>query len=203
MGDDREAAREAVEEALEPLEPVEVEVVRRLVEQEEVEAREQDRGEGGSSGLAARERRPSPDRARPGRPSSAQTRPRTVLEVATAEREVALERGRVGVGGSRSRCVAALPRVCGGDAGAPREVREQRLARPAVVLLRQVAGGERGRRRARRARVGLLDPGEQAQQRRLAGPVRADDAEPRSRPDRQVDAVENGLGAVRLDDAGE
>ena len=55
--DDREAAREAVDEALQALEPVEVEVVRRLVEQEQVEAGEQDRGERGAGRLAAGERR--------------------------------------------------------------------------------------------------------------------------------------------------
>ena len=55
--DDGEPTREAVEEALEPVEPVEVEVVRRLVEQEHVEAGEQDRGQPGARRLAAGERR--------------------------------------------------------------------------------------------------------------------------------------------------
>ncbi len=55
--DDGEAALVRVEEALETVEAVEVEVVRRLVEQQDVEAGEQDRGEAGACRLAARERR--------------------------------------------------------------------------------------------------------------------------------------------------
>ena len=55
--DDREPARESVDEAFEPVEPVEVQVVRRLVEQEHVEAREQDRRQPGPRRFAARERR--------------------------------------------------------------------------------------------------------------------------------------------------
>ena len=45
MRDDNEGGLRRSDEPLEPLEPVEVEVVRRLVEQEDVVAREQDRGE--------------------------------------------------------------------------------------------------------------------------------------------------------------
>ena len=52
-----------------------------------------------------------------------------------------------------------------------------------------------------RALVRLVEPGGEAEQRRLAGPVRADEAEPRARAERQVDAVENGVGAERAADA--
>jgi hypothetical protein len=54
--DEHDARGQAAEEPLQPLEAGEVEVVRRLVEQEDVEAREQDRSERGTRRLAARER---------------------------------------------------------------------------------------------------------------------------------------------------
>src|SRR5207237_8232603 len=54
--DDDEAAAELGDEALEPLESLEVEVVRGLVEAEHLEARQQQRGEPCPRGLAARER---------------------------------------------------------------------------------------------------------------------------------------------------
>src|SRR5439155_6548167 len=53
VGDEDDARLEPVEESLEQLEPGKVEVVRRLVEQEDVEAREQDRGERGARRLAS------------------------------------------------------------------------------------------------------------------------------------------------------
>jgi len=58
--DEHDAALDPQQEALEQLEPGEVEIVRRLVQQEDVEPREQDRGERGSAPLAAGElaRRP-------------------------------------------------------------------------------------------------------------------------------------------------
>ena len=68
-------------EALEPVEAVEVEVVRRLVEQEDVEAGEQDRGQRAASGLAARqrgglERRAARGRARASRQTASAAAPR-------------------------------------------------------------------------------------------------------------------------------
>ena len=53
--DDDEARVESEQEPLEQLEAVEVEVVRRLVEQVDVEAREQNRGQRGSASLPAGE----------------------------------------------------------------------------------------------------------------------------------------------------
>ena len=88
-----------------------------------------------------------------------------------------------------------------GDARAPREIVEQRLAGPAVVLLRQVADGQRVGRPLDGARVRLVEAGREPEQRRLARPVGADEAEPGARPERQIDAVENGTGAERTDDA--
>ena len=52
----------------------------------------------------------------------------------------------------------------------------------------------------RGAGVGLLEPGDQLQHRRLAGAVRADDAHARARLDREVEPVEHGSAAERLAD---
>ena len=88
-----------------------------------------------------------------------------------------------------------------GDARSPRQIGQQRLAGPAVVLLRQVADGERVGCPFHRSGIRLVEPGGESEQRRLARPVGADEAEPRARPERQIDAVENGTGAERADDA--
>jgi hypothetical protein len=57
VGDDHRAAGAFGDEPLQPGETVEVEVVGRLVEQQHVEAGEQDRRQGGARGLAAGQRR--------------------------------------------------------------------------------------------------------------------------------------------------
>ena len=161
MRDEHDAGGEPVEEALEPLEAREVEVVRRLVEQEDVEAREQDRGERGAGRFAAGQRRhlavgapPETDVRR------ARRRPR--LEVLAAEREEAVERVRVGARELRLGAEPGRERVhlllgCA-DAGAPREVVAHRLARARLRLLREVPDGARaddaGPSRAARARRG-------------------------------------------------
>jgi hypothetical protein len=81
---------------LEPLESVEVEVVRRLVEQEQIEPREEDRGERRAPGLAAREgNRLLLERDRQAEVGA--DRPRARLEVAAAEREEQVERRDVRV----------------------------------------------------------------------------------------------------------
>ena len=197
--DDGERTREPVEEVLEPVEPIEVEVVRRLVEQEHVEAREQDRGQPGPRCLAARERRRLL-LERDGEPELRAGGAGAGLEIGAAEREEALERSRVRIGAP----VGGVPldvRLRLRDASTTGEVREQRLARPAVVLLRQIADGERGGRPLDAALVRLVQPSEQPEQRRLARPVGADEPEPRARAERQIDVVENGAGAERADDA--
>ena len=134
------------------------------------------------------------------RPSSAQTVRARASRSRAAQREEALERGGVCVRAPLGR-VPLHRRFGVGDAGASREVAEQRLPRPAVVLLRQVADRQRGGRTLDRALVRLVEPGREAEQRRLAGAVRADEAEPRARAERQVDAIEHGVGAERADDA--
>ena len=199
MRDHRETAREGVEEALEPVEPVEVEVVRRLVEQEHVEAREQNRGQPGPSRLASGQR-PRLLLERDGEPELGARRAGARLEIGAAECQEPLERRRVGVGAPVGG-VALDRRLRVGDARPPGQVGEQRLSGTAVVLLRQVADGERSGRPLDASLVRLVEPREQAEQRRLAGPVGADEPEPRARAERQVDVVENGAGAERTDDA--
>src|SRR5262249_19765429 len=96
VGDDHDAAREARREPLEPREPVAVEVVRRLVQQEDVEAREQDRRERRPAGLAARE--PGDGTVETGAEAQlGADGPRARLEIGAAECEEALQGARVGV----------------------------------------------------------------------------------------------------------
>ena len=181
MRDDEHGAAHAREEALEQSEPGEVEVVRRLVEEEDVEAREQDAGERGARGLAAGERGERlVERLRLEahvREGSAGAR----LEVVAAEGEEAVERLAVRRGQVRIALESARElveaRLGLGDAGAAREGATQRLPRPDVVLLREVPDGERGRRPADRARVRLLEARQDPEQRRLPDPVRADEAD--------------------------
>jgi hypothetical protein len=89
------------------------------------------------------------------------------------------------------------------DAGPPREVSEQRLPRPRVGLLRQVAGVELGGRARDRPGIRPLQAGEQPQQRGLPDAVRADEPEPAVVADRQRDVVEDGARAEVPGDARE
>ncbi len=205
MRDDDERAPVAGEERLEPLQPGEIEVVRRLVEAEDVEAAEQDRGERDAGRFAAGEAR---ERAFEWDVEAelGERRGGAGVEVGAAAGEELLQRCAVLDGELR---LVAEP---GGqpvhahgrrsDAGAPLEVGAQRLIGHRVALLRQVPDGERGRRPADAPAVRFFEPGEQAQERRLAGAVRADDPEPRPRRHDEVDVREDDLGSVRLRDAG-
>ena len=114
--DDHRAAGPLGDEPLQPRQAVEVEVVGRLVEQQDVEAREQDRGERRARGLAAGERRGLQVEQRGIQPEVAQDRLRARLEVGAAEREPRLERVGVAVRGARrvappASCVAACTRA--------------------------------------------------------------------------------------------
>ena len=204
--DDDEAALAPQQEALEPVEAVEVEVVRRLVEQQHVEAGEQDRREREPGRLPAGELRGRPVELDVEAELGADgARPR--VEVAAAEREEPLERERVRLAGGRIRREGGgavgerLLRVR--DPGAARKVAAHRLVRPCVRLLRQVPDGQRRRRARDRPRVGRLEPRCEPEQRRLAHAVRADEAEALLGADRQRDVGEDGAGAVVSGDAGE
>ncbi len=123
------------------------------------------------------------------------------LEVLAAEREEAVERVRVGAGKLRLGPEPSCERVHRGfgltDAGAPRQVAEHGLTGARRRLLRQVADGAAA---DHLPAVGLLEPGQHAQQGRLADPVRADDADPVARRDDQRDAVEHLAGGKALRD---
>ena len=200
VGDEDDARVEAVEEAFEPFEPREVEVVRRLVEQEHVEAREQDRRERGARRLAAGE---GGQRAVE-QPVEADVRGRGARpggEVVSADPEEPLQRLAVVMGERRLRREPTRKGVHLGlgpcDIRPPREVRRDRFARPRLRLLWQVADSARARDRPG---VRLLEPREHAQERRLPDPVRADDADAVAGADAERDVVEHGDGAERLGD---
>ena len=93
-------------------------------------------------------------------------------------------------------------RGCVGNAGATSDVAADRPAGPSVRLLRQVARGQVRRREAHGARVGPLEAGQDAEQRRLPGPVRADEADAAARRNDEVDVPQHELRTVELRDVG-
>ncbi len=179
MRDDDERRLRLGDEALEPLQAGEVEVVRRLVEQEDVEAGEQDRREAGPRLLATGERL---ERAveLDVEPEVGADPGGARLEVGTAQRDEA-----VGVVLGRSHARPA------------QEVAAQRLARQRVELLRQVADEPIP---DDLARIRRLEPGEDAQERRLADPVRAGETDARAGRHDERDFVEDGARAKALRD---
>jgi hypothetical protein len=84
----------------------------------------------------------------------------------------------------------------GGDSGAAGQERRDRLAGDAVGLLWQEADGRVRRGEADAAGFGRLLAGEQAQQRRLAGAVRADQPDDVSGRDDQVEITEQDAVAM-------
>ena len=200
MRDEDDTGREVVEEPLEPREAGEVEVVGRLVEQEDVEARQQDSRQRGAGRLAAGEARHLALGAR-AEPDVAQDGAGARLEVLAAEREEAVE--GIAVGDGELGLLAEPARqlvhrvLRGADAGAPSEVGEHRLALAGLRLLRQQADGAAAHDLAA---IGLLEPRQHPQQGRFADPVRADDPYAVARRDDQRDAVEHLDGGVALRD---
>ena len=204
--DDDEAAGPPQQEPLEPVEPVEVEVVRRLVEQQHVEAREEDRREREPGRLTAGELRRRPVEVDVEAELGADGACARV-EVAAAERQEPVERVRVWVARGRIRRegggeVGERPLRLG-DPGAAREVVADRLVRLCVRLLRQVADRKRRRRARHRPRVraprGPLRAGAASTCPRRSG--RRDRGAARRRS--SAYAVEDGAGAVVSGDAGE
>src|SRR5207244_10358807 len=137
--------RQVVDEPLEPREAVEVEVVRRLVEEEDIEAREQDGGELRARRLAARQ----PAELRVGRNTQVDLRAdrvRAGVEIRASQREETVERTCMGIDELRLVDQSARERVelrrGDGNAGAAREVLRHSLVRTRVWLLRQVSDRE-------------------------------------------------------------
>ena len=141
MRHDDEAAVAAREEGLERRQPVAVEVVGRLVEQQHVDLGEQDRGQAAPRELAAGQRTSCRGRAPTPAARAARARPRTRVSrsapprAATGPARRRRRRRRRRAPAARPSAARVIARLRGGDPGAPREVRPQRLARAPVALL--------------------------------------------------------------------
>ncbi len=187
-------------QVLEQGEAVEVEVVGRLVEQGDVEAGQEDGGQGGTRLLAARERgqRLVQERGRQGH--LVDRRREAPFEVAGRHRLVAGEGVGVAVGRpwparrQRGRGLGQV-RLGGGDAGAALQGGAHRLVILAGVLLTEIAHGRGGRVDADLARVGDEQSRQDLEEGRLADTVGAHDAEAGGRPHRERDVVEDGTAA--------
>ena len=198
--DEQHRAVEAVQLLLEPLERAEVEVVRRLVEQQQVRVRRERTRERGPGQLAARERLERTLELLVGEPEPAQDRPeartpgvaaggleltlgRVVLRQRrgrpVARRHARLELGESRLGGADVRQALA-------DVAAEREAARQ--GRALIVQRDAVALGVRD---AAGIRLGLAR--EHAQERRLARAVPPDQGEPLARRQRERDAREDDV----------
>ena len=134
---------QAVDELLEEVQPLDVEIVRRLVEQVDVVARQEQCGEADASGLAARQRR---HRQVEGHVEAdvVDHLHDALVEVGAAQRQPRLEGLRVVVVGTGQRIGegvrGAIELGLGGDDTAPSgQVQAHRLAVAALVLLPQVS----------------------------------------------------------------
>ena len=216
MRDEGDGARERVDEALEPREPFGVEVVGRLVEEQQVGLHEEDRRERRSRLLAPGQ---SFDRSfeLDAQPETTAHHACARVEVAPSERQEARERRVVAVGqrsccsntsvvrrrtGERGRGALELP-LGRGDAGRASETVAKRLGRSDLGLLREVGDRRLGRIELDPATVGSLDTREEPQDRRLPDAVRPDEADPRVPSHVEGRVLEDDLGSVGLGDADE
>ena len=197
MGDRDDGARVLVEEALEPFDRLGVEVVGRLVEQEQVRVLEQQPGERHAALLAAGQGR---DVGVVGRAAQGVHRDVDVaLQVPGVGRvDLVLERALlradglvvgVRVGPLGHHRVVRVDQVLD-RADAVEDVALDVLARVELGLLAQVADGEAGRQ-ARLAGEPVVEPGHDLEQARLAGAVRPDDADLGARIERDRDVLEH------------
>ena len=213
MRDDDGGAVEGREQALEQRAADRVEVRLGLVEQQHVRVLREAGGERDQLALAAGERARRQGRGRPprgrrraasrgrGRRCSARRRP------PSARRAPPGGGGRAPSGRGRRRARARPSCSATRCSSRSSSSRSGRAARTVSSGVRSSPSGCCGRnettmprRRTDGAGVRLLEPGEQAQHRRLAGAVRADDADAGARLDREVEPVEHGSAAERLAD---
>jgi len=206
VADDDESRSQGRAELLEPLQPGEVQVVGRLVEQEHVVARQQDRGQTGAGRLAAGQgHRLGVEQvcwqAEVGADLQA-----SYVQIGPAQVQPALEGGAVGVvrtgrlfGERRGRGVEG--ELCRPDAGTPGQERGERLPGSPVRLLRQQTHRGRRRRERHRARIRGEQPGQGREQRRLARTVGTHHTEPGLRGDRERDLGQDRGGAAGDGDA--
>ena len=198
MGDDDDPAAVRVDQRREPDEAVAVEIVRRLVEEDGIEARHSQRGEPDAGGLAAGEiAKGSIEQVR-GQPDLARSRRKPRVGVRAAERQPALDRLGVLVEGLEVTGLEARGKeVDRARGGSDAHALENHLA-----CRRHFRGGNDLGQVADRAepphaaRVGTLEPREDSQQRRLAGSVRADEADPALGAHPEVDRFEHCACAV-------
>ena len=213
VGDHQHGAVEAVDQLLERVAPVHVEVRLGLVEQEQARPPRQAGRERDELALAAAQ---LAGRARERvvvEPERVQVGPRLVVgalapELAPARQQPLLVGERAlelaHVAGQRR---VGEPLLGLGELALERRQLgprvEHRGERGAVVALDDLRQrGEHEPAAARdRARVGVLDAGEDAQQRRLAAAVRAQDADPRPVGELEVELGQHRPPAERLDDA--
>ena len=187
MGRDEQRPGAAAEVLLEPLDRPDVEVVRRLVEQEQVRVGDDEPGEGRARLLAAgdRRRRPRPLVAREAEAGQRLVDP-LVERVAAEDVEPVLEVGVVGARrrGRRARGAPSSSAIRSRWA-APWRTAERRSG-AAMNASSKCASWPSSpsvspRLRADRPAVGLVAPRRDAEQRRLAGAVRPDEADPLAR----------------------
>ena len=91
-------------------------------------------------------------------------------------------------------------RPCSRDARSAGEVGTEGLGGIGIVVLGQIADCELRRQPAHRSRVGLLEPGEDAKERRLPGTVGPDQADTTGRRHDERDVVQDELRGVVLRD---
>ena len=213
MGDDEHGALELAHELLDDPAALDVEVRLRLVEEQDVGPEDEARGERDELALAAAERGCRALEVAVGEAEVAQVADRVALEALGAERLALLEQARVAlehalhpVEVARERGVRELL-LAAGEVGLERgEVRPRVADRPAhrALVARdelREMGDDRAAAQGHRAGVGLVGSREQAQQRRLARAVRADQADAGAGGKLEVETVEDPAAAEGLHDA--
>ena len=208
VGDGHHGALVVLQEPLQPGHRLGVEVVRRLVEQQQVGRREQEPAERDPAALAARERRHvavavgQAQRVHGAVELRRRGPRRRAVDLLLHGRLLGEERVEVGVGlGKRGGDGVEAVEQVAQLAHAVLDVAAHVLGRVELRLLLQEADasprvqlGDAGGR--------LLEAGHDPQQGRLAGPVRAEHADLRARQERQRDVREHlPVGAVELVDA--
>ena len=194
---EHDGARQRAHEPFETIERGQVEIVRRLVEQQHVVAREQECGELHARRLASRERRQLLVEQTQRKAEFVERGVEPGVEVGPAEAQPAVEGVAVQVGGAvvarRQRGGGRLHRLGRlGDSGAPPDELRHGLTGATLGLLVQVADRGAGRGGDHRALVRSQVAGEHAQERGLADAVRADEPDAVARRRQQIDGVEDG-----------
>lgn len=200
VADDDGARAQAGHEALQALQSVEVEVVGGLVEQEDVVAGEEQRGESRAGRLSAGERGHGPVEPH-GQAQLGGDLLGPLLQVRAAEGEPALQGLGVRVVRARGARDQGLGRLVHGalgvgDAGAAGQELRHRLAVATLGLLREVADGGGGRGEPQLALLRAVEPGEQPEQGRFARAVDSDETDHVTGGDDEVEPGEERAVAV-------